>query len=104
MTIISFAQFVKFAAALVFVLALMGGLALVMRRVNGAQVSKISGRRRLKIVESLPLDPRRRLVLLKRDDCEHLVILGTNGETVIETGIRAGQDEMSQRAGQNETG
>jgi hypothetical protein len=30
---------------------------------------------------------RRRLVLLRRDDVEHLVILSPTGETVVETGI-----------------
>ncbi|MGB1548152.1 MAG: flagellar biosynthesis protein FliO, partial [Alphaproteobacteria bacterium] len=32
--------------------------------------------RRLGVVEVLPVDARRRLVLLKKDDREHLVLLG----------------------------
>ena len=43
--------------------------------------------------EALPLDARRRLILLRRDDREHLVILGTNGETVVEQGIESRQDK-----------
>ena len=37
-----------------------------------------------------PLDGRRKLVLIKRDDREHLIILGQNTETVVETRIGAG--------------
>ena len=41
----------------------------------------------LRIVEVLPLDTRRKAVLLARDNVQHLVILGANGEIVVETGI-----------------
>lgn len=82
-------DYVKFAAALVFVLALMGGLALVMKRFGSGPGALIStGKRRLKIVEVLPLDARRKAMLIARDDTEHLVILGPTGETVIETAIK----------------
>lgn len=93
MELISLVQFMKFAAALVFVLALMGGLALALRRFGLNRPMAAGNRRRLKIVEVLPIDSRRRAVLLRRDGREHLVILGANGETVVETGIEAGQDE-----------
>ncbi len=53
---------------------------------------KTSEKRRLKIVESLPLDPRRRLAIIKCDDKEHLVILGQNGETVIASNIGENTD------------
>lgn len=94
MTLIEGSQFFRFAAALVFVLSLMGGLALIMRRINeGRMAGPPNARRRLKVVEILPLDARRRLVLLRRDGREHLVILGANGETVIESGIESAQDD-----------
>lgn len=86
------AQFVKLAAALAFVLALMLVLALIMRRINhGGPVMPLT-RRRLKLVETLPLDPRRRLAIVRCDDREHLLILGMNGETVVETNLKAPQD------------
>lgn len=78
----------KFCAALVFVLALMGGLALTLKRLGLTQGgSAAPGKRRLKVVETLPLDARRRAMILRRDGTEHLVILGPNGETVVETRI-----------------
>ena len=43
--------------------------------------------RRIGVVEISAVDPRRRLVLLRRDDVEHLVLLGATGDLVVETGI-----------------
>ncbi len=80
-------DYFKFVAALAFVLALMGGLALIMRRLGLGQPLNTNNKRRLKIVETLPVDARRRLVLIQRDDRQHLVILGPSSETVIESGI-----------------
>ena len=48
---------------------------------------KSTDKRRLKIVESLPIDARRRLVILTCDDKQHLVIIGANSETLIEADI-----------------
>lgn len=83
-------DYIKFAAALVFVLALMGALAFVIKRVGpGASPLLSTGKRRLKIVETLPLDARRKAMIIERDDKQHLVILGPAGETVVETNIEA---------------
>lgn len=80
----------RLAAALIFVLALMGLLAFVLKRYGaGSALIPGSGKRRLKILETLPLDSRRRAILIARDEKQHLVILGPNGETVIESGIDA---------------
>ena len=93
MELIEPAQLGKFIAALVFVLALMIGLSTVMKRVHAGGKMPLGRKRRLQIVEILPLDGRRRAVILRRDDREHLVILGANGETVVESGIESPQDE-----------
>lgn len=93
MELIDSTQLMRFAAAMIFVLSLMGLLALVMRRINnGGSVLPIS-RRRLKIVETLPLDPRRKLAIIRCDGREHLLILGTNSETVVESNLKPPQDE-----------
>ena len=42
---------------------------------------------RLSIVDMLAVDGKRRLLLIRRDDVEHLVMLGPNSETVVERGI-----------------
>ena len=44
--------------------------------------------RRLGLVESATIDGRRRLMLIRRDDVEHLVMTGGPVDVVIETGIK----------------
>lgn len=86
------AELLKFAAALLFVLGLMGGLALIMRKFGSNHPFTVPHKRRLKVLEVLTLDPKRKAVLLKRDDKEHLVILGANSELLVESDIESQQD------------
>ena len=87
-------DYIKFVAALVFVLGLMGGFALVLKRIGLGNVGVTpSDKRRLKIVEILPLDARRKALILRRDGVEHLVILGPSGETVVETNINKPEEK-----------
>lgn len=83
--------YLQFALALVFVIALIGVFAVAARRFGfaGAVAAKGSTARRLAIVEVRPLDAKRKLVLIRRDDTEHLVILGPTSETLIEAKISA---------------
>ena len=46
-----------------------------------------SGEKRLSVVEVAAVDARHRLVLLRRDETEHLVLLGTNNDLLLETNI-----------------
>ena len=81
-------QYFKFLFAFIFVLGLMGGLSLILKRIGFGAASMIpADKRRLKVIEILPLDARRKAVLLARDGAEHLVILGPTGETVVEANI-----------------
>jgi len=81
-------QFFRAIAALVFVLVLMGGLTIALKKLGltGALPVK-SGAKRLKIIEVLPLDGRKKLIIVQRDDVQHLILSGGNEETVIETGF-----------------
>lgn len=83
-------DYLRFALALVFVLGLIGGLVVLARRAGigfPASALKPGGTRRLSVVEATQVDSRRRLVLVRRDDVEHLLILSPTTETLIETGI-----------------
>ena len=83
-------QYLRFVAALIFVLALMGAAVYALRAFGLVQ---LTGRkptdRRLSVVESLMIDARRRLLIVRRDDKEHLILLSPTGETVIEGNIEA---------------
>lgn len=87
MELISTTQMLRFLAALILVVGMMLGLGAILRRAQGSGLTRAGQKRRLRIVEMTALDHRRRLVLIRRDDREHLVILGPAGETVVETGI-----------------
>jgi flagellar protein FliO/FliZ len=91
------ADYLRFVFALIFVLGLMGGFWLLLKKLGFSQNITLgaSANRRLTITEILPLDPRRKAVLIKRDDTEHLVILSPTGETVVETNIRKESSESS---------
>lgn len=42
---------------------------------------------RIGVIDTMPVDGTRRLVLVRRDDTEHLLLLGTHGDLVIESNI-----------------
>lgn len=92
-------NYLRFIAALVFVLALLAGCAWLARRFGFLpQVAARRGaRKRLEILEILPLDARRRMVLIRRDDVEHLLLVG-EGETVVERGITPASSQSPESA------
>jgi hypothetical protein len=53
---------------------------------------------RLGVVEQASLDSRRRLVLIRRDDVEHLIMTGGPVDVVIENGIKAPESDTVARA------
>jgi len=81
----------RFSLALVFVIALVFVVALVLRRLGvGGMTASPRRQRRVAVLEVTPLDARRRLVLVRRDEVEHLLLLSNNGDLVVETAIRGG--------------
>ena len=85
-------DYLRFVFALAFVLGLIGVLYLLARqygarRLGGLGMGRMGPGGRLTVVEVRPLDARRRLILVRRDEVEHLVLLGHDRDTVIETGI-----------------
>jgi flagellar protein FliO/FliZ len=77
------ADLLQFAAALILVLALIGLSAVAARRFGLAQGGRRGAPRRLAIVEVLPVDARRRLVLVRCDADEHLLLLGPGSERLL---------------------
>ncbi|RDD62584.1 flagellar biosynthetic protein FliO [Ferruginivarius sediminum] len=84
--------YLRFLLALIFVVGLIGALAWGANRLGlGGRLTPNTGKkhRRLSVVEVAPLDGRRKLVLLRRDAVEHLVLIGQGNDVLIETGIAA---------------
>jgi flagellar protein FliO/FliZ len=72
-------EFIRAIAALAVTLGLIGLAAVALRRFGPDALSRIVTARqirRLKVVETLALDPTRRLVLINLDGEERLVLLG----------------------------
>ncbi len=84
----------RFFIAFVVVLALIGVTAWVVRRFGAARLGGGSARGRqprLAVIDAATIDGRRRLVLIRRDNIEHLLMIGGPSDVVIEPNIvRAG--------------
>jgi flagellar protein FliO/FliZ len=70
--------------ALVLVLCLIGLCTLAARRFLPALQQRLPGQpRRLRVVESLALDPRHRAIVLRCDGQEHLLVVGEGGISLL---------------------
>ena len=89
-----FGDYMRFLVALIFVLALLGVFAWLIRRfeLGGRLTARRGQGRRIGIVEVTAIDSKRRMVLVRRDRTEHLLLLGGNTDVVIERGIQANPD------------
>lgn len=84
----------RYIAALLMVGGLMTFAFVGVRRFGIPGVAKSERTRRLRIVEVAMLSARQKLVLLRRDNVEHLIVLGPDGTTVLEKDIPAKPDPI----------
>lgn len=81
----------RFFLAFVFVLALIGGAAYLVRRFGSKALQSATAARgrqhRLALIDSTPVDGRRRLLLIRRDNVEHLIMVGGPTDVVVEANI-----------------
>ncbi len=83
-------DWVKAVAAFIFVLGLLGCFAVLLKHLSARGFTfnrKGPQYKRLRIVETLPVDARRRFVIVRCDKNEHLLLLGNEGDLVIDTNI-----------------
>jgi flagellar biogenesis protein FliO len=80
----------RFFIAFVVVLALIGATAFVVRRFGGDRMGAAASRGRqprLAVVDAASVDGRRRLILIRRDNVEHLLMIGGPTDVVVELNI-----------------
>jgi flagellar protein FliO/FliZ len=80
----------RFVIAFVLVLGLIGAGTLLWRRFGVGPLSPLGPRgrqARLAVIDAAALDARRRLVLIKRDNVEHLLMIGGPTDIVVESNI-----------------
>jgi flagellar protein FliO/FliZ len=82
-------EYLRFVLALILVLGLILLLAWAMRRFGAGGLTRPGSKRRLHVVETAVAGPRHRLVLVRRDQTEHLLLLGPSGDIIVEQGIAA---------------
>lgn len=79
-------EYMRAFLALLFVAGLIFILSLMLRKTGFNQrILGNKGPARLKVVETLYLDPRRRLVIVRCDNREHVLLLGATGDVVVES-------------------
>ncbi len=80
---------VRFFLAFLIVLGLIGATAWAVRRFGSARIGGgMRGRQpRLAVIEYASVDARRRLILVRRDNVEHLVMIGGPTDVVVEPNI-----------------
>lgn len=78
-----FTQYIQLGIALAFVLALMGLLSFILKKINFAQSGMANKNARIKIIEQRMIDSKHKIAIIRCDNKDHLVILGQNGDTVI---------------------
>src|SRR5437899_11246198 len=96
-------QTVLFLLSFVAVLALIGVAAWLVRRFAGNRLGANTNRGRmprLAVIDAAAVDGRRRLVLVRRDNIEHLLMIGGPTDIVVEANIvraMSGQGHMQPR-------
>jgi flagellar protein FliO/FliZ len=81
-----------FIITLLLCIAMIGGGLLLRSYMTGAPVLPGMGpkpEKRLQVLEQASVDGRRRLILIRRDNVEHLIMTGGPVDLVVETGIGA---------------
>lgn len=80
------------------ILAGIGGISWLIKRTGlvPGVVGLRRSSRRLRVVEVTPVDVKRKLVLVRRDDTEHLILLGVQSDLVVESGIPAAVDPVAE--------
>jgi flagellar protein FliO/FliZ len=83
---------VTFVISFAFVLLLIGAAAWLVRRFGSTRIDAAArGRQpRLAVIDSAAVDGRRKLVIIRRDNVEHLLMIGGPSDVVVETNIVRG--------------
>jgi flagellar protein FliO/FliZ len=99
---INWTQYLAAVFVLAGLLGALGLMAMAVRRgwiLNG--IASLRGdapkHRRLAIEESLLIDPRRRVVILRSDETEHVVLLGGTTETLLSSGPARPREEPEEK-------
>lgn len=81
-------DYLRFVLALAFVLSLMGIFAQLAKRANWGKMAALNkGGKRLTVIEMRAIDTRHKLALVRCDEREYLLVLGPDGQSVLDAGL-----------------
>jgi len=93
-------QAIAVVLALAVVLLLFGLFIFILKRLMGANTQQNRSRQpRIAVMDSAPVDTRRRLILIRRDNVEHLILVGGPSDVVVEQNIVRNAPLASARPG-----
>src|SRR5262245_58868638 len=97
---------VQFVLTVAIVLGLIAIAWWLVRQYSGVRIGGIGRGRvpRLAVVEATHVDRRRKLVLVRRDNVEHLLLIGGPADLVVEPGINRQRMRPPQQPGQTQNG
>lgn len=81
--------YIQAVLALILVVGLIMGMAWLLRRygLGDGTRTPLGRKKRISAIESATVDARHRLVLVRRDDVEHLLLVGPSSTVLVEQGI-----------------
>ncbi|MGA8172960.1 MAG: hypothetical protein WB816_19315, partial [Methylocystis sp.] len=91
-------QLLPYIIAIAFFLAAAALILYIVRMVFGRRIRAPGPRnrpRRLDIVDAFELDRERQLVIVRRDNTEHLLLIGGPNDLLVEGGINRGEAAVS---------
>ena len=96
-------SYLGYLLAFLFVLALIGIVAWLFKSLSGGRSSNGGGRifgreKRIGVVQAASVDGRRKLILIRRDDKEHLIMVGGPVDMLIENGIEPPDASLERRS------
>ena len=75
-------DYVHYALAFIFVISLIGLLAMAAKHYQGKKIPFLPNKR-IKVLEWQLIDSRRKMVLVRHDQTEHLFFIGADGEFLV---------------------
>ena len=90
-------DYFRFLLALLLVVGLIALFAFFLKRLGLGNVRSytLGKKNRLSLQEVASIDARHKLVLVRRDNQDHLILLGSTTDTLIESGIPVTEDDKS---------
>jgi flagellar protein FliO/FliZ len=99
-------EYSRFILALLFVIALIGLAAWFARKLGlmPSPNAKLKPGQRLQIMEMINVDAKRKLMLVRHDQNEHLILIGGESDVVISSGSKRKTTKLNNELSQNTQG